>query len=85
MEDTFIVSAMSPTQIKLIEEMDLTKPVFVEGGFPIWLRDKWMTYFVLKAETTERYKQFQEVSKEKSEADGKVRHCLFPLLKFVFC
>ena len=52
MEDTFIASAMSPTQKSLLKQHPQKTPLFVEGGYNVWLRDKYMTYFVLRADPT---------------------------------
>ncbi|KAK6169132.1 hypothetical protein SNE40_020242 [Patella caerulea] len=50
LEDTFIVSAMSPEQKELIEEHPETKPLIVEGGYKTWLRNISQIYFVLRAD-----------------------------------
>ena len=49
-EDTFIASAQSVTQQNLIKKHSPSKPLFVEGGYPCWLRHKSATYFILRAD-----------------------------------
>ena len=49
-EDTFIASAQSVTQQDLIKKHDPSLPLFVEGGYTCWLRYKWATYFILRAD-----------------------------------
>lgn len=58
-EDTFIVSSQSPVQSELIAKHPVDKPVFVEGGFTVWLRTKSLTYFVLQADCTEKYLEYK--------------------------
>lgn len=48
-EDTWIVSAQSPKQKILMSEHNCKEPVYVEGSFRVWLRDKAVNYFVLRA------------------------------------
>ncbi|XP_041364709.1 evolutionarily conserved signaling intermediate in Toll pathway, mitochondrial-like isoform X2 [Gigantopelta aegis] len=49
-EVTFIASAQSPTQKSLLKQHPVKTPLFVEGGYNVWLRDKYLTYFVLRAD-----------------------------------
>ncbi|UYV64092.1 ECSIT [Cordylochernes scorpioides] len=48
--NTWIVSGQSPEQQELLEQLPLDKPIYVEGPFLLWLRDKTMFYFMLRAE-----------------------------------
>lgn len=47
-DDTWIVSAQSPKQKELLAEQDVKQPVYVEGSFRVWLRDRAVDYFVLR-------------------------------------
>ncbi|RUS89706.1 hypothetical protein EGW08_002524 [Elysia chlorotica] len=49
-EDTFIASAQSPTQQRLINQHKTEEPLFVEGPYPVYLRDIRQNYFLLRAE-----------------------------------
>ncbi|GIY83680.1 evolutionarily conserved signaling intermediate in Toll pathway, mitochondrial [Caerostris darwini] len=49
-DKTWIVSAQSPTQQKLIEEHPEEKAIFVEGPHLVWLKRISMSYYVLCAD-----------------------------------
>ncbi|XP_071443789.1 evolutionarily conserved signaling intermediate in Toll pathway, mitochondrial [Hetaerina americana] len=49
-EDTWLVSAHSPVQAELIESHSEKYPIFVEGAFRVWLRDKAVNYFILRSD-----------------------------------
>lgn len=49
-DDTWIISGMAPEQSRLIREHPKTEPVYVDGVHSIWIRDKIVNYFILKAE-----------------------------------
>ncbi|GFR74328.1 evolutionarily conserved signaling intermediate in Toll pathway, mitochondrial [Elysia marginata] len=49
-EDTFIASAQSPTQQHLIQQHNTEQPLFVEGPYPVYLRELRQNYFLLRAE-----------------------------------
>ncbi|CAL1548111.1 unnamed protein product [Lymnaea stagnalis] len=49
-EDTFIVSAQSPTQQQLISQHKTGQPLFVEGPFPVYMRYVGKRYFLLRGE-----------------------------------
>ncbi|XP_035226793.1 evolutionarily conserved signaling intermediate in Toll pathway, mitochondrial-like [Stegodyphus dumicola] len=49
-DKTWIMSAQSPVQQKLIDEHPQEKPVYVEGPFLVWLKRISMTYFILRAD-----------------------------------
>jgi len=65
-EQTYIVSSQSNVQSQLIANHPVDHPVFVEGGFTVWLRSKSLTYFVLQADCTERYRQYKNRPKDDS-------------------
>ncbi|XP_054710860.1 evolutionarily conserved signaling intermediate in Toll pathway, mitochondrial-like [Uloborus diversus] len=50
-DKTWIMSAQSPVQQKLIEEHSEEKALYIEGPFLVWLRKLSMTYFVLRADS----------------------------------
>ncbi|XP_051935764.1 evolutionarily conserved signaling intermediate in Toll pathway, mitochondrial [Hippocampus zosterae] len=45
-----IVGIQSPDQMELLGKHDPSRPVFVEGPFPLWLRKTCVHYYVLRAE-----------------------------------
>lgn len=47
-EDTWVVSAQSPKQKQLLEEHNTKQPIYVEGAFRVWIKDKPVNYFMLK-------------------------------------
>lgn len=49
-DNTWIVSGSSEAQRELIAAHPLDKPIYVEGGFRIWLRDTSIIYFILRAD-----------------------------------
>ncbi|GJQ65143.1 hypothetical protein Trydic_g7286 [Trypoxylus dichotomus] len=48
-DDTWIVSGQSRVQQKLLELHKKDEPIYVEGSYNIWLRNKLVNYFVLRA------------------------------------
>ena len=46
-------------QSQLIASHPVDNPVFVEGGFTVWLRSKSLTYFVLQADCTEKCREYK--------------------------
>ncbi|XP_070581425.1 evolutionarily conserved signaling intermediate in Toll pathway, mitochondrial-like isoform X2 [Ptychodera flava] len=48
--ESFIAQVMSPEQKELLAEHPTHAPVYVEGGYNLWLRDKKVSYFVLRAD-----------------------------------
>ncbi|KAL5019219.1 hypothetical protein ScPMuIL_004941 [Solemya velum] len=65
LEDTFIASAQSPTQCHLLGKHPVSRPLYVEGGYRVWLRDKQLTYFILRAEA--KPENFEPIDLEKEE------------------
>lgn len=47
-DDTWIISAQSVTQKRLLNENKKEDPVFVEGPFSVFLRGNYINYFVLR-------------------------------------
>ncbi|VVC33258.1 Hypothetical protein CINCED_3A018933 [Cinara cedri] len=62
-EDTWIVSGQSPEQKKLIAKHSDTVPIYIEGGFRIWLRKQSIVYFILRTEPS------KEENDEKEDED----------------
>jgi len=79
-DETYIVSAQSPIQRELISEQDVDVPLYVEGGFTTWLRDKSLTYFILRGEQTQRFRIYEENKEKDKEKDGNV---MFRVLLFL--
>lgn len=50
LEDTWIVSGQSPDQKKIIANHPDNIPIYIEGGFRIWLRKQSIIYFILRTE-----------------------------------
>lgn len=61
----FIASAQSPLQRDMIRTYSEDVPLYVEGGFPVWLRDKCLTYFILRADSDPKI--FKYPTKEEIE------------------
>ncbi|XP_070785961.1 evolutionarily conserved signaling intermediate in Toll pathway, mitochondrial [Enoplosus armatus] len=47
-----IVGIQSPSQMEQLAEHNPSRPVFVEGPFPLWLRKTCVHYYVLRADPT---------------------------------
>ncbi|CAH1365258.1 unnamed protein product [Tenebrio molitor] len=47
-DDTWIVSAQSPTQKRLLNEHNAKEPIYVEGSFKVWLKNYPVNYFILR-------------------------------------
>ncbi|KAF3836753.1 hypothetical protein F7725_004217 [Dissostichus mawsoni] len=45
-----VVGIQSPSQMELLAQHNPSRPVFVEGPFPLWLRNKCVYYYVLRAD-----------------------------------
>lgn len=54
-DDTWIVSGMSPEQSELLKRQNPNIPLAIEGPYLIWLRNKSVTYFTLRGEPTQQY------------------------------
>lgn len=72
-DDTWIVSGMSPDQEELLRHHNATLPLHIEGPFLIWLRNASVSYFTLRGDnhlTTE-----SETAQKKDtydDVDGKL-------------
>lgn len=42
----------SPSQMELLAQHNPSRPVFVEGPFPLWLRKTCVYYYILRADPT---------------------------------
>ncbi|SPP80243.1 evolutionarily conserved signaling intermediate in Toll pathway, mitochondrial [Drosophila guanche] len=49
-DETWIVSGMSPEQSKLLREHSRQKALYIEGPFHIWIRNRRINYFTLRAD-----------------------------------
>lgn len=45
-----IVGIQSPSQMEQLAQHNSSRPVFVEGPFPLWLRKKCVYYYILRAD-----------------------------------
>lgn len=63
-EATWIVSGQSLVQQNLLQHHKQDEPIYVEGSFKIWLRDKLVNYFILRANPNPRLG-------EEADPDGK--------------
>lgn len=52
-DDTWIVSGQSPKQQELLSKHSHDKAVYIEGPYLIWLRNKSISYFVLRGDSPE--------------------------------
>ncbi|ALC46159.1 ECSIT [Drosophila busckii] len=50
LDDTWIVSGMSPEQSKLLREHSKQKALYIEGPFNMWIRNRRINYFTLRAD-----------------------------------
>ncbi|KAF7279325.1 hypothetical protein GWI33_007416 [Rhynchophorus ferrugineus] len=63
-EDTWIISAQSETQRRLLSENKQEDPIFVEGAFKVWLKGNPINYFILRGQPrtyTDEYEDFDNV------------------------
>lgn len=67
-DDTWIVSGMSSDQSQLLRDHPRNKALYIEGPFLIWLRNRTINYFTLRADPdTEYLKSFEEKDDEDGE------------------
>ncbi|XP_050461321.1 evolutionarily conserved signaling intermediate in Toll pathway, mitochondrial [Cataglyphis hispanica] len=59
-EDTWIVSAMSSLQEKLLKTQSPNSPIFVEGPYTVWVADQCIDYFVLRGEMRKK-KEYEDI------------------------
>ncbi|KAL1494079.1 hypothetical protein ABEB36_009733 [Hypothenemus hampei] len=62
-DDTWIISAQSATQKKLLSESDLKEPVFIEGPFTVFLRGNYINYFMLRGKPKPQDDSFEDPDK----------------------
>ncbi|XP_023279600.1 evolutionarily conserved signaling intermediate in Toll pathway, mitochondrial isoform X1 [Seriola lalandi dorsalis] len=55
-----IVGIQSPDQMELLAKHNPSRPVFVEGPFPLWLRRTCVYYYVLRADPTPPEEKVEE-------------------------
>lgn len=55
-----IVGIQSPSQMELLAKHNPSRPVFVEGPFPLWLRKTCTYYYILRAEPTPLEEKVEE-------------------------
>ncbi|XP_077597677.1 evolutionarily conserved signaling intermediate in Toll pathway, mitochondrial [Stigmatopora nigra] len=55
-----LVGIQSPQQMELLRKHDPSRPVFVEGPFPLWLRKTCVHYYILRAEPVPPDEQVEE-------------------------
>ncbi|KAM9424092.1 evolutionarily conserved signaling intermediate in Toll pathway, mitochondrial [Pholidichthys leucotaenia] len=55
-----IVGIQSPSQMELLAKHNPSRPVFVEGPFPLWLRKTCVYYYILRAEPTPPEEKVEE-------------------------
>lgn len=53
-EDTWIVSAQSPAQRRLVSKHNVLQPMYVEGEYRVWIKNVPMNYFILRANVQRR-------------------------------
>ncbi|XP_070159546.1 evolutionarily conserved signaling intermediate in Toll pathway, mitochondrial [Polyergus mexicanus] len=59
-EDTWIVSAMSSLQERLLQTQSHSSPIFVEGPYTVWVADQCIDYFVLRGEMRKK-KEYEDI------------------------
>ncbi|EDW84637.1 uncharacterized protein Dwil_GK13023 [Drosophila willistoni] len=55
LDETWIVSGMSPEQSKLLREHNRQKALYIEGPFHIWIRNRRINYFTLRADADDEF------------------------------
>ncbi|XP_072762930.1 evolutionarily conserved signaling intermediate in Toll pathway, mitochondrial [Anoplolepis gracilipes] len=60
-EDTWIVSAMSSTQERLLQTQSPSNPIFVEGPYTVWVADECIDYFILRGENRKMKKEYEDI------------------------
>lgn len=55
-----IVGIQSPDQMELLAQHNPSRPVFVEGPFPLWLRKTCVYYYILRADPTPPEEKVEE-------------------------
>lgn len=68
LEDTWIVSGMSPDQADLLKDHPRNKALYIEGPFLIWLRNRSINYFTLRADPDVEF--FKSLNNQLEDDDG---------------
>lgn len=55
-----LMGIQSPSQMELLAKHNPSRPVFVEGPFPLWLRKTCVHYYVLRADPTPPEEKIEE-------------------------
>ncbi|KAM3842326.1 evolutionarily conserved signaling intermediate in Toll pathway, mitochondrial [Diretmus argenteus] len=55
-----VVGIQSPNQTELLAQHDSSRPVFVEGPFPLWLRKTCVYYYILRADPAPSHEQVEK-------------------------
>jgi signaling intermediate in Toll pathway protein len=63
-DKTWIVSAQSPSQKELIEEISPDQPLYVEGAFRVWLKDQQLLFHYLRADNRDKVNPMQPEDKD---------------------
>ncbi|XP_073818536.1 evolutionarily conserved signaling intermediate in Toll pathway, mitochondrial [Musca autumnalis] len=74
-DQTWIVSGMSPDQSQLLKEHPRNKAVYIEGPFTIWLRNRTINYFTLRADP---YMEFLNTLRNQQIDEDDVTHLNVP-------
>lgn len=60
-DDTWIVSAMSSDQQRLLQTQSPDNPLFVEGPYTVWVADQCIDYFMLRGEAREIKNDYEDI------------------------
>lgn len=69
-DKTWIVSGISEEQQEMIKALPKDKPLYVEGGFRVWLRETQVTYFILRGEAAPRNRSGFDASRDSDDIVG---------------
>lgn len=70
LDDTWIVSGMSPDQAQLLKDHPRNKALYIEGPFLIWLRNRSIHYFTLRADPDVEF--LKSLDNDNEDNDGKI-------------
>uniref|UniRef100_A0A1I8PEW7 Evolutionarily conserved signaling intermediate in Toll pathway, mitochondrial n=1 Tax=Stomoxys calcitrans TaxID=35570 RepID=A0A1I8PEW7_STOCA len=77
LDQTWIVSGMSPDQTQLLKEHSRQRAVYIEGPFMIWLRNRSINYFTLRADPDMEF--LNALQNQKFDDGDDVTHLNVPL------
>lgn len=69
LDETWIVSGMSPDQAQLLKNHPRNKALYIEGPFLIWLRNRSIHYFTLRADPDLEF--LKTLNSDDHDEDGK--------------